>query len=116
SHPSTSRFISNGFSVDENTSTPTYGATMILGLAATPSTINLPQTAATSTSIVASNGPVVINDVIQSPGATAAQSVNYNNQNQDFYSIRINGQNTYNGSTTIGGANFASMGAILIGS
>ena len=104
SAPANSRFISNGYSVDENTTTPVYGASMILGLASSPSTINTPTTTASATSFTAITGPIVINDVIQSPGATTLQSVNYNNQNQDFYSIQINSLNTYNGSTTIGGA------------
>ena len=116
SAPANSRFISNGYSIDENTTTPVYGATMILGLASNPSTINTPTTTASNTNFTAITGPIVINDVIQSPGATTLQSVIYNSQNQNFYSIQINSLNTYNGSTTLGGANYSSMGAILIGS
>jgi hypothetical protein len=115
------RFISNGYSHSENTTVatggaPVYGATMILGLAATPSTITLPTTTAATTNIVAINGPVIVNDlIVDGAGRTTTQTVAFNAQNQDYYSIRINGASTYVGPTTLGGANFPNMGAFLIG-
>lgn len=108
------RFVANGYSFDENLATPVFGATMVLGLAASPSFYNLPTTANSSSNITAITGPIVINDVIQNT-ADASTNVIFNSQNQDFYSIQFNAASTYPGSTGLGNGAFANMGAFLIG-
>ena len=111
------RFITNGFNNSEGFATPLYGATMILGLAANPSTFTLPSLAAANTNFAALTGPMVINDVIQNSPTTPAISTNviFNPQGPDMYSIQINGASTYPGTTMLGGGANASIGAFLIG-
>ncbi len=113
-------YMVNGTTVnsitDETLASPVFGATMILGLAATPSTITLSSTSGVKSNFNAISGPIVINDAIQSANSQTVILNNNSFSNTSTYSIRLNSANsTYQGSTFLANGAFANMGAILVG-
>ncbi len=104
-----SRFLSNQFT------TGTTAPPFIIGAPSQPSTITMSTTASNALNLGALGGPIIINDVMQNAGAIAGV-LGVNVQAGDVNPVTINSINTYTGATTLGGAAFASMGPILLGS
>jgi hypothetical protein len=84
------RFITNNFAAN--------GGTLMLGSAASPSTITLPNTAGQIFTL-AGTGATVINDVIQNGAPALATTVSYTTNGP----VALNAQNTYTGDTSITG-------------
>jgi autotransporter-associated beta strand protein len=97
------RFMSNG-TFGTNNPPAAQGLNLVLGAAASPSTITLPNGGATVT-ISAVTGPITVNDVIQDPpgliGAPNRSTVRINGNANETLPVTFTAANTYAGPTSI---------------
>ena len=107
----TSRYFSNG---DPSDGSSLFGATMILGLAMSPSTITMPDATGQTVSFDAVSGPIILNDVMQDAG-TNVSAVVLNPGSNNNYPIVINSLNTYAGDTNFGNKDVENTSFIGIG-
>jgi fibronectin-binding autotransporter adhesin len=108
---SSSRFMTNGFAPGLT------GGSMILGNASQPNFVNT--TATFTLSLAPLAGPIVINDVIQGPGAITLgpnSTVGGGGSLASNNPTTLNAQNTYSGGTNIGNTSIACIGLVQLGS